>query len=67
MLKLDTAILRCFDRCNLELEKDDDCIIRNMFRYKAIAQLPPAEFDEVYENLTISLGLRKPARIFPWD
>lgn len=59
MLNLETAIQRCFDRCNLDLEKDDDCVIKNMFRYKAIAQLPPAEFDEVYENLTESLGLRR--------
>lgn len=62
MLKLETAILRCFDRCNLDLEKDEDCIIKYMYQYKAIAELSPAEFDEVYENLTLSLGLRRPAR-----
>ena len=62
MLKLETAILRCFDRCNLDLEKDEDCVIKYMFQYKAIRELPQAEFDEVYENLTLSLGLRRPAR-----
>ena len=47
MLKLENAIQRCFDRCNLDLERDEDCIYKYMYQYKAIADLPDAEFEKV--------------------
>lgn len=62
MLKLETAIQRCFDRCNLDLEKDEDCIYKYMYQYKAIAELPDEEFEEVYDSISYGLGLLRPAR-----
>ena len=62
MLSLENAIQRCFDRCNLDLEKDEDCIYKYMYQYKAIAALPDAEFDAVYDRISEWLGLRRPAR-----
>ena len=37
MLKLENAIQRCFDRCNLDLERDEDCIYKYMYQYKSTA------------------------------
>ena len=37
-------------------------VIEMFLDNKAIRELPQAEFDEVDENLTLSLGLRRPAR-----
>lgn len=53
---LDKAIQRCCDRCNLDLEKDEDCIIKYMYQYKAIRQLSDQEFDRVYEEISRWLG-----------
>lgn len=53
-MKLENAIQRCFDRCNLE---GSDCdIIRFMYQYKAIRELPEDKFDEVYDLLADQLG-----------
>lgn len=53
-MKLEKAIERCFDRCNLE---GTDCdIIKFMYQYKAIRELPENEFDRVYDELTERLG-----------
>lgn len=54
MMKLENAIDRCFDRCNLA---GSDCdIIKYMYQYKAIRELPEEEFDKVYEDLADRLG-----------
>ena len=54
MMKLENAIERCFDRCNLA---GSDCdIIKYMYQYKAIRELPEEEFDRVYEDLADRLG-----------
>ena len=53
-MKLDKAIQRCFDRCNLE---GTDCdVIKIMYQYKAIRELPEAEFDAVYDEIVEGLG-----------
>lgn len=59
MLSLDKAIQRCEDRCNLDIEKDEDCIIKYMYQYKAISELPENEFDEVYEEICRWLGFMR--------
>lgn len=43
-MKLDTAIERCIDRCNLIGEDVD--IQKYMYQYKAIRNLPDDQFDE---------------------
>ena len=53
-MKLDTAIERCFDRCNLVGEDCD--IIKFMYQYKAIRELPQEEFDRVYDEIADRLG-----------
>jgi len=53
-MKLEKAIERCFDRCNLV---GTDCdIIKIMYQYKAIRELPEEEFDRVYDQLAKGLG-----------
>lgn len=59
MLSLHKAIERCIDRCNLDLEKDEDCIIKYMYQYKAIFQLSDERFDDVYEEISRCLGLMR--------
>lgn len=56
-MKVDTAIERCFDRCNLA---GSDCdIIAVMYKYKAIRELPDAEFDKVYDEIADRLGFTR--------
>lgn len=56
-MKLETAIERCFDRCNLA---GMDCdIIKFMYQYKAIRELPDAEFDKVYDEIAERLGFMR--------
>ena len=56
-MKLEKAIERCFDRCNLA---GTDCdIIYFMYQYKAIRDLPPQEFDRVYDQLATRLGFMR--------
>lgn len=56
-MKLETAIERCFDRCNLA---GSDCdIIKFMYQYKAIRELPDSEFDKVYDELAERLGFMR--------
>lgn len=56
-MKLENAIERCFDRCNLA---GRDCnIIAFMCKYKAIRELPDAEFDQVYDELADRLGFTR--------
>ena len=56
-MKLETAIERCFDRCNLA---GSDCdIIKFMYQYKAIRELPDVEFDKVYDEIAERLGFMR--------
>jgi len=56
-MKLEKALERCFDRCNLA---GMDCdIIYFMYQYKAIRELSPEEFDRVYDQLATGLGFMR--------
>lgn len=59
MTKLEKAIQRCFDRCNLDPEGDGMDIYKYMYQYKAIRDLPEEEFDKVYDELAGRLGFRR--------
>lgn len=53
-MKLETAVERVFDRCNL---MGDNCDIYSvMYRYKVIRELPEAEREEIYEEVASRLG-----------
>ena len=48
-MTLEKANERCFDRCNID---GSDCdIIKRMNQYKAIRDLPDAEFDDMVQRL----------------
>lgn len=53
-MKLDKAIERCIDRCNLVGEDVD--IQKYMYQYKAIRDLSDDEFDKVYDIIAEALG-----------
>lgn len=53
-MKLEKAIQRCIDRCNLAGEDVD--IYKYMCQYKAIRDLPDDEFDAVYDTIAKALG-----------
>ena len=53
-MKLDKAIQRAFDRCNLEGENCD--IYKILYQYKVIRELPEEKIDEIYDDLTVRLG-----------
>lgn len=53
-MKLEKAIQRAFDRCNLIGE---DCnIYEVLYSYKAIRELPQEQIDELYEEFAKGLG-----------
>ena len=54
MMKLETAIDRCIDRCNLAGSDVD--IYKFMYQYKAIRDLPDDQFDKVYDRIARTLG-----------
>ncbi len=56
-MKLETAIERCFDRCNLAGE--DVEIYKYMYQYKSIRDLPEDEFEKVYDTIAEGLGFTK--------
>lgn len=60
MITLEQAKQRAFDRCNLQdcCEGDID-IYKEMYRYKAIRELPDTEFDAVYDELAERLGFMR--------
>ena len=62
MMSLEKAIQRCFDRINLDPAGESVEIYKYMYQYKAIADLPDAEFEKVYDSLSAWLGLTRPAR-----
>ena len=53
-MKLEKAIQRCFDRCNLIGVECD--VISIMYQYKAIRELPQEQFDAVYDEIVEGLG-----------
>lgn len=53
-MKLETAIQRCTDRCNLAGDGVD--IYKYMYQYKAIRELPEDQFEAVYEQIREQLG-----------
>lgn len=55
-MKLEKAIQRCFDRCNLDLEGDGMDIYKYMYQYKAIRDLPEDQFEQVYNQISERLG-----------
>jgi hypothetical protein len=57
MMKLEKAIQRAFDRCNLIGEDVD--IYEILYSYKAIAQLPDEEIDKIYDTIAEGLGFTK--------
>lgn len=53
-MKLEKAIQRAFDRCNLAGENCD--IYSILYQYKAIRELPDEEIDAIYNDLAKKLG-----------
>lgn len=53
-MKLEKAIQRAFDRCNL-IGYDCD-IYKVLYSYKAIRELPQEQIDELYEEFAKGLG-----------
>lgn len=51
------AIERAFDRCNLIGEEVD--ILKIMYQYKAIRELPDAEIDQIYDEIADRLGFHQ--------
>lgn len=58
-MKLETAIQRCFDRCNLDPAGEGMDIYKYMYQYKAIRELPDERFEQVYEQISNQLGFRR--------
>lgn len=58
-MKLETAIQRCFDRCNLDPKGDGMDIYKYMCQYKTIRELPEEQFEQVYEQISDRLGFRR--------
>ena len=56
MMKLDTAIQRCFDRCNLDPDGESVDIYKYMYQYKAIRELPDEDFEKVFDEISEGLG-----------
>ncbi len=57
MTKLERAIQRAFDKCNLIGETVD--IYEVLYSYKTIAQLPDEEIDKIYDTIAEGLGFTK--------
>ena len=54
MMKLEKAIERALNRCNLIGENVD--IYEVLYSYKAIRELDPDEIDTIYEDIAARLG-----------
>lgn len=57
MMKLEKAIERAFDRCNLIGEDVD--IYKILYSYKTIRELDPDEIDKIYEDIADRLGFMR--------
>lgn len=51
------AIERVFDRCNLIGDEVD--ILKIMYQYKAIRELPDEEIDQIYDDIADRLGFHQ--------
>ena len=59
-MKLEAAIERAFNRCNLE---GDGCdIYRVIYQYKAIRELESDEIDRIYDYIARKLGFMQRSR-----
>lgn len=58
-MKLETAIERCFDRCNLDPDGESMDIYKHMYKYKSIRELPEDQFEAVYDELSRRLGFTR--------
>lgn len=58
-MKLETAIERCFDRCNLDPDGESMDIYKHMYKYKSIRELPENQFEAVYDELSRRLGFTR--------
>lgn len=56
-MKLEKAIERTFDRCNLIGENVD--IYEVLYSYKAIRELDPDKIDKIYEDIADRLGFTR--------
>ena len=57
MLTINEAKQRAFDRCNLQNCFGGDIdIYKEMYKFKALRELPDNEFDAVYDELAERLG-----------
>ena len=57
MLTVKEAKQRAFDRCNLQnCYWGDIDIYKEMYKYKALRELPENEFEAVYNELAVRLG-----------
>ena len=54
-MKLEKAIQRAFDRCNLIGDEVD--IYAVLYSYKAIAALDQEDIEKIYEEIADNLGL----------
>lgn len=53
-MKLEKAIERAFNRCNLIGEDVD--VYKILYSYKAIQELPDEEVEKIYEEIVKDLG-----------
>lgn len=56
-MKLEKAIERAFDRCNMIGEEVD--IYKVLYSYKAIKELGDEEIDKIYDNIAKGLGFTR--------
>lgn len=59
MMRLEQAVQRCFDRCNLAADAESLDVWGMMMRYKAIRELPAGQQEEIYDEITAGLFGRR--------
>lgn len=57
MMSKEKAIERAFDRCNLIGDEVD--ILKVIYQYKALRDLPDKEIDQIYEDIADRLGFHQ--------
>lgn len=57
MMSKEKAIERAFDRCNLIGEEVD--ILKVIYQYKALRELPDEEIDHIYDDIADRLGFHQ--------
>jgi len=53
----DKLFQRIVDKCNIELEYNDNCIDKIMMKYQAIRNLNDTEYEVYYNEVVKTLGL----------